>query len=136
MGFYYIPAESRVTELDDALYASWVAAGNPKAGYYTPIPDPPGPGYSYDGTEWVAPPPYIPQQITPYQGKAQLLTEGMLSDVEAIVSTSTDPYLKLAWNNAIMWERQSPMIASVAAAMGMTDAEVDDLFVAAAQIQA
>lgn len=135
MGFYYIAAESRVTELDDALYASWVADGNPKAGYYAPISSPPGPGYTYDGTQWVAPSPYIPQQVTRFQAKAALLQSNLLDDVEAAVAASTDPLLALAWSDALSFERQSPMVAGITAALGLTEAEVDALFVAASQIQ-
>lgn len=135
MGYYWIASESQVTQLDDALYASWVASGNPKAAYYTPIPPPPGPGYTYDGTAWVAPPVYVPQSVTRFQGKAALLAQGLLDDVEAAVAASNDAYLQLAWADAISFERQSQMVASVASALGLTQAQVDDLFIAASQVQ-
>jgi len=37
MAYYWIPTEQRVKQLDAALYAEWVATGNPKADYYRPI---------------------------------------------------------------------------------------------------
>jgi hypothetical protein len=64
MAYYWIPTEQRVKQLDAALYAEWVATGNPKADYYQPIPDPPGPNYYYDGTEWVPYPPPPPPPLT------------------------------------------------------------------------
>lgn len=53
MGYYYIPSESKVTQLDDAVYAGWVAASNPKAQYYQSIPNPPDPRATWNGTAWV-----------------------------------------------------------------------------------
>lgn len=50
---YYFNTETGVREIDAELYASWVAAGNPKAGYWTPIPDPPSPYAQWDGQQWV-----------------------------------------------------------------------------------
>jgi hypothetical protein len=64
MAYYWIAETQRVTQLDPALYAEWVADDNPKAGYYTPIPDPPGPDYYYDGTQWVQYPPPPPPPLT------------------------------------------------------------------------
>jgi hypothetical protein len=135
MGYYYLAAESRVTQLDDALYAQWQANGNPKAAYYAPISNPPGPGYTYDGTDWIAPPVYIPQSVTRFQGKAALMQAGLLASVEAAVAASTDPLLPLAWDEALTFERQSAMVTGLAAALGLTSQQIDDLFVAAAQIQ-
>lgn len=64
MAYYWIVAEQKVVQLDPALYAQWVADGNPKAQYYTPIPDPPGPNYYYDGSAWVPYPPPPPEPLT------------------------------------------------------------------------
>ena len=136
MGYYWIAAESKVTQLDNALYAQWVANGNPKAGYYTPIPDPPGPGYTYNGTAWVAPPVYIPQQVTAFQARAALYNAGLLATVEAAVAASTDEVLKLAWAHALHFDRNSPTIAAMAATLGLSDTDVDNLFIAASQIEA
>jgi hypothetical protein len=64
MAYYWIAAEQRVKQLDPALYAEWVETDNPKAAYYTPISDPPGPDYYYDGTQWVQYPPPPPPPLT------------------------------------------------------------------------
>lgn len=137
MAYYYIQSESKVVQLDAALYAEWVANNNPKANYYTPIPDPPGPGYTYDGSQWVAPPPPpVPYQVTAFQARAALYNANLLATVEAAVAASTDETLKLAWNHALHFERTSPTIATMAAALGLTDQQVDDLFWAASVITA
>lgn len=64
MAYYWIPTDRRVTEIDPALYAQWVATNNPKAEYYQPIPNPPGPNWYYNGTEWVEYPPPPPPPLT------------------------------------------------------------------------
>ena len=56
MSLYYRGTEIR--EFDDALYAAWVAAGNPKAGDWQPLPaqpahDPQTQTIRWDGAQWV-----------------------------------------------------------------------------------
>jgi hypothetical protein len=134
MSYYYNGSEVR--QFDPALMAAWIAAGNPNADGWTMIADPPGPNYTWDGTEWVAPPPYIPQTVTAFQARAALLAADLLSTVEAAVAASGDATLQLAWEYALHFERQSPTIAAMSAALGMTPEQVDALFVAASQIEA
>ena len=63
MSLYYRGTEIR--EIDDALYAAWVAAGNPKSGDWQPLPaqsvhDPQTHSIAWDGAQWVVsalPPP-------------------------------------------------------------------------------
>lgn len=72
---------------------------------------------------------------TPFQGKAALFEAGLLDDVETLIaSAATDTLTKLAWANAVEWKRMSPMILSLATALELSPAQVDDLFKAAANI--
>lgn len=64
MNYYWIPTEQKVVQLDATLYAQWVDTDNPKANYYTPISDPPGYDYYFDGTEWVQYPPPPPPPLS------------------------------------------------------------------------
>lgn len=73
--------------------------------------------------------------VTPYQAKVVLLQEGSLDEVEAAVSTSTDPLVKLAWTNAIQYQRLSPLVTEIATQLGWSDEDLDLLFEAAAQVQ-
>jgi hypothetical protein len=137
MAYFYIQSESRVTQFDQATYDAWVAAGNPKANYYVPIPDPPGPGYTYDGTQWVAPPVYIPQQVTRFQALAALSNAGLLTQAQAIIDDPATPEIsKLAWANALHFERTSPTLIALAGALGLSDSDLDNLFIEASQITA
>lgn len=72
---------------------------------------------------------------TPFQGRMALADAGLLSDVETAVAAA-DEKTRVAWEYALEWKRTSPMIASLAIALNMTDEQVDDLFKAAVQVQA
>lgn len=72
---------------------------------------------------------------TPFQGRMALADANLLAGVETAV-TAADEKTKVAWEYALIWQRNSPMIATLAGALQMTDAQIDDLFKAAAQIQA
>lgn len=130
MSFFYVASENRVTQLETDLYASWETSGNPKANYYQPIPDPPEIGYAFDGTEWVAPPPYAPAAITPRQARLQLLAEGLLTQVETIMSAQSEA-ARIEWEYAIQIERHNPLMLQMMIALGKSDADVDAFFVAA-----
>jgi hypothetical protein len=63
-----------------------------------------------------------------------LLGAGLLSQVEAIVA-SADAATRIAWDNASVIERNSPTVAALSAALGLTSAQLDALFTAAAAIR-
>ena len=52
---WYVGEDGKAREIDDALVAAWIAAGNPKAGYWAQISDRPGDQYEWNGTGWVLP---------------------------------------------------------------------------------
>jgi hypothetical protein len=72
--------------------------------------------------------------VTPYQAKVVLLDAGQLDEVEAAVAASTDPKVKLAWTNAIQYQRLSPLVEEMQKAIGWSDADLDLLFEAAQKI--
>lgn len=79
----------------------------------------------------------VPQSVTRFQALAALHLAGHLPAVEAIMAAPETPVLaKLAWANALSFERSSPTLASLAATLGMTDADLDALFTQAATIEA
>lgn len=76
-----------------------------------------------------------PQTVTRFQALAALHLAGHLPAVQAIMAAPETPVLaKLAWDNALSFERSSPTLASLAAALGMTDADLDALFAQAAAL--
>ena len=84
--------------------------------------------------------PYIPPtpppvtQVTSYQAKIQLSRAGLYDTVVNTVNTSDNPELKIAWEMASIFERNSPFILALQPELGLTDAQVDDLFQQASQI--
>jgi hypothetical protein len=83
-----------------------------------------------------APPPSVPEIVSRFQARAALMLAGKLADAEAAVAASGDPLIALAWAEAVEWKRSSPALNGLAEAIGMTQADVDDLFRTAATIEA
>lgn len=98
---------------DYQQYLAWLAEGN--------TPEPPDP---VDTT---------PQVVSPLQAKAELMERELYDDVVAVVEASGDPIMRLAWNTASEFRRTSPMVLSIAGAMGWDDEYLNHLFVEAAQ---
>jgi hypothetical protein len=72
---------------------------------------------------------------TPFQGRVALSDAGLLANVEAAVAAA-DEKTRVAWEYALEWRRTSPLIATLATALSLTDEQVDTLFKEAASVQA
>lgn len=70
---------------------------------------------------------------TPLQGKIELNNENLLTEAEQVVAAA-DKNTQLAWANAIIWLRTSPMIETLGAQLGLTPNDLDNLFRQAQQI--
>lgn len=49
---------------------------------------------------------------------------------------TTDPFVKLAWSDAQVFKRASPLVSAIGSLFGLSDEQIDDLFIFAATIQA
>ena len=79
----------------------------------------------------------VPQAVTRFQARAALHLAGLLPRIEALMADpSTDQLARLAWTDAQEFRRQSPTMLSMAATLGLTDAQLDALFTTAAGIEA
>lgn len=74
--------------------------------------------------------PVVPESVTRYQGLIALEDAGLLTTVEAAIANAPKK-TQIAFSNAHVWRRASSMISDMQAVLGMTDAEVDALFIAA-----
>ena len=74
--------------------------------------------------------------IAPRQARLALLGAGMLDYVEPAIAATADEQQRraaqISWEFATTVERNSPWVASMAGALGLTDEQLDELFVAAA----
>ena len=81
----------------------------------------------------------VPQQVARAQGKAALIGAGMWPSVLAFVAAIEDDTQRLlaevALHDTQHWQRSSPFLNAAKAALGMDDAQLDALFIAAAQIE-
>ena len=71
----------------------------------------------------------VPQEITPLQSKLQLLEIGLLDEVEALVTA--DRKVQLYWEYASVIERDNEILLMMATSLGMTEEQLDDLFIKA-----
>ena len=75
----------------------------------------------------------VPQIISRFQAKAVLLQMELLDDVETLM-TSASPIVKLAWENAIEFNRQSPSLLAMSSALGLSSEQLDALFIEASKV--
>ncbi|MCK7581108.1 MAG: hypothetical protein MZV65_39430 [Chromatiales bacterium] len=79
----------------------------------------------------------VPQVVSRFQGRAAMHLAGVLSEVEAPITTPETPALtKMAWADAQEFQRDSPSIAAIAEALEWSEAFVDELFITAGGITA
>lgn len=99
-------------------YQEWVAAGN------TPEPI-------------FEPPPSAPQSVSMRQARLAMLGAGILDDVEtAIAAMEGDEgrAARIDWEYALDVRREWPLINALGSQLGLTEQQIDDLFIAAAAV--
>ena len=112
----WIPPDPANT--DYAAYLEWLAEGN------TPEP-------------YVPPPPPIPTTVTRFQALATLAAGGWLDVVHTYIDALPRSNVqRLAFENATDWERTSPTVNALAQMLGLSAAQVDELFITASKVSA
>ena len=92
-----------------------------------------------DGT-WAIPQPtpeQIPSSVTMRQARLALLGTGMLDAVSAGIESMPGvdgAAARIEWEYAATVERESPLINGLSVAVGLTDAQVDELFLSASKL--
>lgn len=79
----------------------------------------------------------VPQEITMRQARLALHAIGKLDAIDAIVSAMPDPPredIKITWEYSQTVERHNQFVKLLANSIGMSDYELDALFVAAAKL--
>ena len=81
--------------------------------------------------------PGVPQSVTRFQARAALARAGLFTTVQSAMSAfPADDERRLAWEDAQEFRRTSPTMLQMAAALGLSDAQLDALFTTAAGIEA
>jgi hypothetical protein len=73
--------------------------------------------------------------VSRFQARAALLQNNLL-DTAAGAIAQADAMSQLAWEDAQEFRRNSPLVASIGGALGLTDEQLDDLFRLAKTIEA
>ena len=85
---------------------------------------------------WSPVPVTVPQEVTRFQARAALYQAGWLDEVEALIAApETDRMLVLAWQDALTFKRQSPCVQAMAQQLGLSEPQLDGLFITAAGIE-
>jgi hypothetical protein len=77
--------------------------------------------------------PPVPQVVSSMQAKVALSRAGLLTNVENWVNAQSAE-TQLIWNTATTFSRDSQLLNTAAGALGLSSAQVDQLFVTAASI--
>lgn len=85
------------------------------------------------GKGYLRDPASVPQSVTMRQARLALLQSGMLASVNAAVAAA-DETTKITWEFSGEVQRNNALVSTLAAALSMTDAQIDDLFRLAATL--
>lgn len=116
-------------EVPDTVQDGWILAD----GVWGEPPPPPEPVPYVPEPQ----PPAIPQFVTMRQARLALHAAGLLSSVNAAIASMDEPAKTAAlidWEYASVVERNAGLVPAMAAALGMSDADIDDLFITAATL--
>lgn len=97
-----------------------------------------GIGWSYSGGVFTAPPPpapVVPQSVTRRQARQALLLAGLLDSVDPAIAAIPDATARklaeIEWQDSLEFERNRPLLISLATALGLDGAALDQLFITA-----
>ena len=83
-------------------------------------------------------PPSIPQEVTMRQARLALFGAGLLDSVDAAIEGIANPTQRRAaqieWNHSQTVQRSRGLVVELGAALGLTEAQIDALFITAAAL--
>lgn len=76
----------------------------------------------------------VPQSVTMRQARLAIHNAGLSFNVEQAIANVNDEATRITWDYAQEVKRNDPYVASIGAAMGLTDEQIDNLFIQAAAL--
>ena len=76
----------------------------------------------------------VPTQVTNYQARAALISAGLFTKADSAIRSANDALTIAAWDYANIFYRDSPFVNSIGQALQITSFEIDNLFIAASNI--
>jgi len=86
---------------------------------------------------WAIPPAPIPQSVSMRQARQAMLYAGILSQVDALIAAmpgEEGESARIDWNHARDVKRDWPLIGALGPQLGLTEQQIDDLFIYAGSI--
>lgn len=77
--------------------------------------------------------PSVPVSVTPRQVRLLLLSQGLLDQVETMISQQ-DRAAQITWEFAIEFRRDDPLLNTLGQALGLDATQIDQFFLAASQL--
>lgn len=81
-----------------------------------------------------APPPLMTPTVSSAQARLALYNAGLLDDLEAIIAAHPYRPVRIWYEGANMWERTNPYVSILGPELGLTEEQIDALFIAAANL--
>lgn len=101
------------------------------------VPQRPDANHTWNGSTWVAAPSPVPVVVTMRQARLALLKSGLLTQVNTAIANMpgvTGDAARITWEFAGDVQRNDPLLAQLAGALGLSYAQLDDLFRLAATL--
>jgi len=76
----------------------------------------------------------VPTHVTMRQARLALNQAGLLTTVDTAINSGTDEAAKIEWEYAQDVQRTWPLVLALMPVLGMTEAQLDDLFILAATL--
>lgn len=85
--------------------------------------------YGYILKPWMMDGPPVPQQVAMWAVRTILQNDNLFDQAQATITASTDNALKNAWEYGNFANRNSKAINTIANELGLTDAQIDQMFI-------
>lgn len=80
----------------------------------------------------------IPEAVAMWQARSVLIDAGLLDDVDAYIAAIPDPVLqkkaKAKWEYSNTVQRHDALLAGLASSLGLTEEQIDEMFIAASKL--